>query len=218
MDGVRAIREKLSSIPYRKKARVFDIACGTGMLGLTFSDIVYGVDINVQAVRVAKKHGVRAYIGDVEKPWKAKANTFDIVLASHIIEHVVNPDTLIEESKRLLKKNGVLIVITPNLACWFNRVLLLVGIQPLFTEVSTLDKTLGQKSLKRFAQSKEPVGHLRLFTPLALEELLHLHGFYVVQKSGVEFGAFPPWLRIIDRWIARVPSLAPSMIMVAKKG
>lgn len=187
------------------------------MLGLTFSKNVYGVDLNAQAVRVAKKNGVHARLGDVEKPWKARKNSFDIVLASHIIEHVVDTDQLIKQSKQLLKKGGLLIVVTPNLAAWFNRLILLCGMQPMFTEVSTLDKTLGQKFMRRFAQHRSPVGHLRIFTPAALCELLTLHGFAVTQVTGVEFGAFPRILHAVDQLFAYIPSLAASTIVVAKK-
>lgn len=187
------------------------------MLGLTFSKNVYGVDLNAQAVRVAKKNGVHAELGNVEKPWKARKNSFDIVLASHIIEHVVDTDLLITQSKQLLKRGGLLIVVTPNLAAWFNRLILLLGMQPMFTEVSTLDKTLGQQFLRRFAQHRSPVGHLRIFTPGALRELLSLHGFQVTHTTGVEFGAFPQPLKTLDQLFAFIPGLAASVIVVGKK-
>lgn len=46
---------------------------------------------------------------------------------------------------------------TPNLAAWYNRALLLAGVQPVFSEVS-LRAIHGRPGT-------EVVGHLRLYTP-----------------------------------------------------
>lgn len=216
-EGVRIVRSKLTNIPFSKTKTVLDVACGFGLLGKTFSKNVYGFDANIEAVKGAKKNGLHARQADAEKPWIYKDKVFDIVILSHIIEHVRDPDALILEAKRVLKTNGLLIVITPNLAAWFNRVLLPLGFQPFFTEVSSVDKTLGLTFTRRFAQGKHPVGHLRVFTLRALTDILTLHGFTIMQKKGVEFGAFPSWLRVIDRWIAYITPLSASVIVVCQK-
>jgi SAM-dependent methyltransferase len=41
-------------------------------------------------------------------------NTFDFVLAEHVIEHLTNPIKTLIELKRVLKKNGILILFNPN--------------------------------------------------------------------------------------------------------
>ena len=40
--------------------------------------------------------------------------TCDIITANSLIEHIKNPENLMKESKRLLKKNGILILVTPD--------------------------------------------------------------------------------------------------------
>lgn len=217
MEGVRLVREQLSDVPYSTTKKVLDIACGIGLLGRSISSHVWGFDMNAQAIKRALKNGVHATRGDAEDRWKYPSNTFDIVLASHIIEHVRNPDQLITEAKRVLKIHGILIIITPNLAAWFNRVLIAFGIQPFFTEVSTIDKTLGLAFAKRFFHDPQPVGHLRVFTVGALTDILTLHGFSVIHKKGMEFGAFPKVIRVVDRWISHVTPLASSIIVIAQK-
>lgn len=196
---------------------MLDVACGVSLLGKTFSDHVYGFDINPQAVKVAQKNGLKARLGDVEKKWDYPNSYFDIVIACHIIEHVVYTDRLILEAKRVLKKGGILIIVTPNLAAWFNRILLLFGIQPFFTEVSTIDKTLGLKFTRNLTKLRNPLGHLRVFTPGALKDILELQGFRILKISSVEFGSFPPVLGIIDRIISHNVSLASSLIIVGRK-
>ena len=42
--------------------------------------------------------------------------TCDVITANSLIEHIKNPDNLMKESKRLLKKDGVLILVTPDWA------------------------------------------------------------------------------------------------------
>lgn len=106
---------------------------------------------------------------------------------------------------------------TPNLAAWFNRILLVLGSQPMFTEVSTIDKTLGLKGFKNLAHTTSPVGHLRIFTLDSLKEILELHGFTVINTSGVGFGAFPKLPRLIDQLFAHVPGLSASIIAIGKK-
>ena len=41
-------------------------------------------------------------------------NVFDIVIASAVIEHVDNPNKLLSECYRVLKKGGILVITTPN--------------------------------------------------------------------------------------------------------
>ena len=63
-------------------------------------------------------------------------SSVDIVIMSELIEHLVDPDRHLDEAWRVLRPGGTLLLSTPNLAAWYNRVLLACGIQPLFTEVS----------------------------------------------------------------------------------
>jgi hypothetical protein len=59
-------------------------------------------------------------------------------------------------ARRVLRPGGVLLLSTPNLAAWFNRSLVLLGVQPVFSEVS-LRRVYGRPG-------REVAGHLRLFT------------------------------------------------------
>lgn len=176
------------------------------------------MDINPEAIKTAKKNGVIVLRYNVEKKWHFPSEYFNVVIASHIIEHVVNPDHLILESKRVLKKNGFLFIATPNLAAWFNRVLLLFGFQPFFTEVSTVDKTLGLTFTRKLTPLRSPLGHLRIFTLQSLEDILKLHEFKIIEIRSNEFLSFPKPLLIIDKIISYFSvSLASNIILVAKK-
>jgi 2-polyprenyl-3-methyl-5-hydroxy-6-metoxy-1,4-benzoquinol methylase len=60
----------------------------------------YGVDIDDLDMRTGKTK-----FGD---------ETFDVVLLMSIIEHLTDPSNLMNETKRILKKDGILIMVTPN--------------------------------------------------------------------------------------------------------
>lgn len=214
----RMIHSRLAWIPFDSKNRVLDVACGVSGLSKTFSNNVYGIEMNRKAVMFVRKKGIRAKQGDVERKWDYPNRYFDIVYANHIIEHLQNPDHLIAESKRVLKKGGLLIVGTPNLASWFNRVLLLSGIQPFFTEVSTVDKTLGLGFTRHFTTMRKPMGHLRIFTLGSLYDILTLHGFKPVATYGIEFLSFPKILLLFDKLISKhCITFASNIMVVAKK-
>lgn len=217
IEGIKLLRSHIKQFPFSRRKKVLDIACGTGLLGKTFSNNVYGFDLNMQAVHVAKKNGIHAIKHDVEKKWPYPNNFFDIVIASHIIEHVINPDHLIEEARRVLKKGGIFIIATPNLAAWFNRALLLCGFQPFFTEVSTKDKTIGISFTRKLSPNRNPLGHLRVFTYKAICELVTFHHFKLITTEGHEFLAFPKHLLWLDRYLSRVTPIASSIILIAKK-
>ena len=215
--GVGLTRARIKEIPFSNKKKVLDVACGVSTLSKTFSDEVYGFDINHEAIEICRKNGIKAKFGDAEKKWDYPDGYFDIVIMSHIIEHVVNPDHLLSEARRVLKRKGLVIINTPNLAAWFNRILLLFGFQPFFTEVSSLDKTLGLKFTRKLTPYTNPLGHLRVFTGVALKDIMEMHGFKLIKKSGLEFFVLPRHLLILDRIFSHSFSLASNLIAVGKK-
>ena len=96
----------------------------------------------------------------------------DLVLMSEIIEHLCETDTAIVEVYKILKKGGLLVITTPNLVSLINRFMILYGSVPLWYEVS-YKKVFG----RILTRDSNPVGHVRLFTPRALDEFLTYYGF-----------------------------------------
>jgi len=138
-----------------------------------------------------------------------ESQTFDIVYMGEVIEHLVDPDFAIKDVRRVLKPSGSLILSTPNLACWYNRLLLLLGIQPIFSEVSTT-RIFGRPGTI-------PVGHLRLFTLSALKQFLNYHDFESIKVIGAKFDMLPKTLKPIDNIFAKVPSFASILVIIARR-
>ena len=57
-------------------------------------------------------------------------SSFDVVVCNQVLEHIKNIYTPLSEMWRVLKNDGLLILSVPNLACWHNCGLLMLGQQP----------------------------------------------------------------------------------------
>jgi ubiquinone/menaquinone biosynthesis C-methylase UbiE len=73
---------------------------------------ISGVDIDKNAVRkVGKSFDVQLYNG---KKLPYKSGSFDVVLMNAVLEHLRNPDEILSEIYRVLRKNGEVVIITPD--------------------------------------------------------------------------------------------------------
>jgi SAM-dependent methyltransferase len=203
-----------------RRLMVVDIGCGDGMctqVALKVCDAtpnasvsVVGFDWSLAALDQARARGVpvaRASADEAGLP--LASSSMDVVIMSEIIEHLVDPDNALDEALRVLVPGGTLLLSTPNLAAWYNRVLLAVGVQPVFTEVS-LRGIYGRPGT-------EVVGHLRVFTRRALLGLLKAIGFVDIRITGAPYHDVPDSLKPLDRLLCRTPSLASNLLVAAKK-
>lgn len=100
---------------------VLDIACGEGY-GVEYianqgAKEVIGIDVNEQTIAHAKKKykkdNLTFFVGDAEKI-PLKDGSVDMIVSFETIEHVRKYKEFIKETKRVLKKEGVVIFSTPN--------------------------------------------------------------------------------------------------------
>lgn len=100
-----------------RKKKILDAGCGTGgfLNKIKNNYEIYGFDINHEAVKFAKKRGLKNIkIGSLSKiPYKK--NTFDAVVCIDVLYHqdVLNDVAAIKELARVLKKDGLLIIKVP---------------------------------------------------------------------------------------------------------
>ncbi|MBU1178154.1 class I SAM-dependent methyltransferase [Patescibacteria group bacterium] len=113
-----------------KKLRILDVGCGDGRLVVALIEqghTVTGLDINETAIDQAKKRGLTAIKADLESPWPVDSSQYDIILMLDVLEHVVDQNHLLAESRRVLKANGCLIIAYPNHFDIRNRLKMLLG-------------------------------------------------------------------------------------------
>ena len=125
-----------------KACRYLDLGCGDGNFTLEIANLVeareiVGVDISEQALSLAQRKDVKTFKVDLENgPLPYPDNYFDLVTAIEVVEHLRTVDNLLMQTFRVLRPGGFFVIATPNLGSWINRLLLLLGYQPMHTESS----------------------------------------------------------------------------------
>jgi len=106
----------------REKLTILDAACGTGYGSDILKQInpakITGLDICHKTVKYAnKKYGNKQCIfqvSDITDMNGFADGTFDTVVSFETIEHIDEPLAFLKNIERVLKKDGILIISTPN--------------------------------------------------------------------------------------------------------
>ncbi len=96
---------------------ILEIGVGTGRFAMHFPDVI-GIDPSLNALKMAEKRGIKTVHGDGEHlPFQDK--TFGCILIIVTLCFVENPLGVLREAKRVLKKNGsMLLGIVPKDSPW----------------------------------------------------------------------------------------------------
>lgn len=171
----------------------------------------YACDIVTDLADDLSQQGIIYEPCDLDESVPFSDVSFDVILCSEVIEHLFAPDNIFKFASDTLKCDGSLIITTPNLAVWYNRLLLLLGYQPAFSEVS-IRYNVG----KLYTSNRNDVGgHLRLFTLPALVELAKAYGLKTVYKSSL--GGGPHLVGLITHLLSVFPSLGSNLFCVMKR-
>lgn len=144
--------------------KILDIGCGAGdtlMLLKKLGWETFGIDIDATAVAIAKKRGVdHVRVGFYQDISSYPDNYFDAIRLYHVIEHLDDPMRCLLFIKRKLKKEGQLIIGTPNVE-------------------SLLSHLFGT-----YWYNLDAPRHLVLFSPQTLQRFVAQSGF---RSSRIEF-------------------------------
>lgn len=102
-----------------KKTEILDIGCAEGLflkrLGEKIdSKHLYGVDISEKAIDHLNTYynNISGYVEDFHN-LSFSNKSFDIITCNHTLEHSPNPEQVLSEIYRLLKKNGIVLIEVP---------------------------------------------------------------------------------------------------------
>jgi methionine biosynthesis protein MetW len=155
--------------------KVLDVACGDGTTAAYLNRQgykVWGIDISKKAVDKARSLRVGTFRkGNVEGGLPYQTRFFDVVILGDIVEHLLEPENLLTESKRVLKKNGRLILSCPNMGFWLYRW--------HYFKTGEIPITDGR--------IKDPwkTGHIRFYTISNIKDMLRNSGFEPGKIVGV---------------------------------
>jgi len=154
---IKAIRRR------KRSGTLLDIGCGVGIL-LEVANKKYGyqgvgLEINHEAAEYGKeKLGVKIISGSI-RDVLAENNKFDIVVLSHILEHIVEPIKFLEMTRQVLKSSGIIAVEVPDFRGFIPQVLTIRG---------------------KYWYGFQPTQHVWQFTHVTLEDILKKAGFMIL--------------------------------------
>lgn len=171
---------------------VLDVGCGCGdnasilaklgcsVCGITLSRVEFA-----SAVQVCSK----VWIHNLENGLPQEvAGPYDLVLLSHVLEHLRIPEALLVDLPRIIRPGGKIAVALPNILNWYQRLLFLSG-RFEYQDEGIMDTT-----------------HLRFYTFSTGRKMLEACGFRIVRAKAA--GSVLPWgclrqlvpalLRVVD--------------------
>jgi SAM-dependent methyltransferase len=126
--GFSKLEKKLFSAAEQLRAdgapSILDIGCATGALLASLRGRgwrVTGVEISPGAVYAKNERKLDVRSIPLEEN-NFPGGSFDVILASHLIEHLNEPKTFLEETYRILKNNGFLFITTPDISGFQSRI------------------------------------------------------------------------------------------------
>ena len=175
---------------FKRNEKVLDLASGNSIVGeylqKHYHCKVIAIDFSKEAIKAAKKRGVKGIVHSVEEELPFNKNSFDMVFWGDNIEHVWKPKKVLIEINRILKPKGRIILSTPNQAYWRYRLHSFIK--------GEIPKTEGTPN-KPWEWT-----HIRFFNSKILSELLNLTEFKIVKLSGVSRRRLDkPFLKLIPK-------------------
>ena len=168
-EGVRRYGQISRRVAALAPDRMLDVGCGDGRLAREIKQVlpgvaVHGCDLSVAALNRAegldRRYAVDLNVDRLPEP----DGSLDLVVASEVIEHVIDPGRAIAEFHRVLRPGGHVLITVPNVAFWRFRLEALRGGVPSVT-----------------ADAR----HLHSFNAALLNGLVAREGFEIVTVTGL---------------------------------
>ena len=186
--------------------RWLDLGCHDGTLARLLAAQGYrvtGVDVYDPALKQESSwEYVQFNLDKVPLPFAA--DSFNIVSALELIEHIIDTDTFLEEVKRIVRAGGLFVLSTPNICMAKNRLRVLFGRYPFGVEYRNI------------------LHHVRLYNLGCIVAHLKEHNFIVLSAEGEKL--LPQkfikkeWSSRLSEFLARIfPNLCSNLIIVAQK-
>lgn len=169
-DSVR--EDMLKYIPHDVK-RTLEFGCGSGgfseLIKHRFRTEAWAVEIDEQSAKIASQKLDKVICSHAHKAVDLiPDNYFDCILFFDILEHLVDPYSLLCATKTKLTKKGVIVVSVPNIRYYRTLVSLVIHGNWDYKDHGVLDKT-----------------HLRFFTYKSIVKMFNKPDFEILELEGI---------------------------------
>lgn len=174
------LRYVAAAVRLRGKS-VLDVGCGGGLLSEAMAQrgaVVTGVDASLPSIQIARAHATLGnvsveYLHGTAESLAAQGRRFDAVTCMELLEHVPDPDSVIESCARMLHPDGhlVLATVNRNLKSWLGAIV------------------VGEYLLRLVPRGTH--SYENLLRPSEVRRMLERHGLPVVDMVGMHY---VPWL------------------------
>jgi O-antigen biosynthesis protein len=161
-------RPELVALVPSNALRILDIGCGQGEFARTLRASrpactleIVGVEVSESAAETAAGAVDELIIGNVEQVALGYEDYFDCIVFGDVLEHLVDPWSMLRRAEGLLHSTGTVIASIPNVQHW--RVI--------------IDLMLGRWEYREFGIMDST--HLRFFTRKSIQSLFTEGGFVV---------------------------------------
>jgi 2-polyprenyl-3-methyl-5-hydroxy-6-metoxy-1,4-benzoquinol methylase len=164
--------EMLQYVPQHAKY-ILEIGCGQGKFGSALKKRnqaeVWGIELDQASADVAKQKLDRILVGDIFKLIdELPDNYFDTIVCNDVLEHLLDPYSVLERLKSKLKVNGLVVSSIPNIR-YFRALIEIVWKQQWqYTDKGTFDRT-----------------HLRFFTKKSIADMYMKAGYKILKMEGI---------------------------------
>ena len=145
-------------IAFQGEGKILDIGAGSGSFLASMKALgwdPYGVDISPEAIERARGLGAKMFLGEVQNA-SFPERFFDVITLRAVLEHVHQPVETLRAVHRILKDQGMVYIVVPNIA------------------------SLNFRLFGRFWYALEAPRHLYAYSPSVMRRLARKTGFEVL--------------------------------------
>jgi len=161
---------KIRSLSKRDKGRIMDIGCADGSFLFNIKKREWdttGIEISTSAGTRRSFKDLDIIIGDiVEQHFPERS--YNVVTLWHVFEHLADPDVYLNEIRRIMTPDGLLVITVPNMRSWQSQ---------------WFGKDWFHRDIPR---------HLYHYSPDTLRNLLSKYGFRIekIEHFSLEYNPF----------------------------
>jgi len=161
---------------------ILELGCGHGLILQNLRDCdAVGVEIDESEAAIARANGLDVRVGHAGR--YDAGRKFDVVIASEVIEHMIEPQSLLANAARHLRSGGVLLLSTPNGYGYYELSERHLNPRYLIRSNNLLRRLLGKAPYKR----GDSFDHCQWFTMWQLLRMTRKAGFSLIQQENSDF-------------------------------